>query len=81
MVLRSPGSESPVDQHPELELSVVVAGTAYVVVGGREHVVPQGNAFLLSSTEAHVVQNRSADTELTVFSAYWMPITAEAGHG
>ncbi|TCC50045.1 cupin domain-containing protein [Kribbella capetownensis] len=76
-----PGSESPVDQHPELELSVVVAGTAYVVVGGREHVVPQGNAFLLSSTEAHVVQNRSADTELTVFSAYWMPITAEPGHG
>jgi quercetin dioxygenase-like cupin family protein len=68
-----PGSESPVDQHPELELSVVVAGTAHVLTGGQEYEVHQGNAFLLSSTEAHVVQNRSADVELTVFSAYWMP--------
>lgn len=75
-----PGSESPVDQHPELELSVVVAGTAHVVVGGKEHEVRQGDAFLLSSTEAHVVQNRSADVPLTVFSAYWMPLAEAVGH-
>ncbi|GAA0615670.1 cupin domain-containing protein [Kribbella sandramycini] len=68
-----PGSESPLDQHPELELSLVVAGTAHVLTGGVEYEVQQGNAFLLSSTEAHVVQNRSESTELTVFSAYWMP--------
>jgi quercetin dioxygenase-like cupin family protein len=75
-----PGSESPVDQHPELELSVVVAGTAHVLVGGEEHEVQQGDAFLLSSTEAHVVQNRSADVPLTVFSAYWMPLAEAVGH-
>jgi len=70
------GSESPVDQHPELELSVVVAGTAHVTVGGEEYEVGQGNAFLLGTTEAHVVRNRSADVPLTVFSAYWMPISS-----
>jgi quercetin dioxygenase-like cupin family protein len=71
-----PGSESPIDQHPELELSVVVEGTAHVLVGDAVHEIPRGNAFLLSSAEAHVVQNRSADELLTVFSAYWMPEAA-----
>jgi mannose-6-phosphate isomerase-like protein (cupin superfamily) len=74
-----PGSECPLDQHPELELSVVVAGTAHIVAGGKEHEIPQGNAFLLNSTEAHVVRNRSADAPLTVFSAYWMPKAADHG--
>ncbi len=83
-----PGSESPLDTHPELELSIVVAGTAHVIAGGTEHEIRQGNAFLLGSTEHHVVQNRSADQELTIFSAYWMPLAdpvdkpaeAMAGH-
>ncbi|TWD83536.1 cupin domain [Kribbella amoyensis] len=73
-----PGSESPTDQHPELELSIVVAGTAHVLVGGEVREVPQGDAFLLGSEEAHVVQNRSADEVLTVFSAYWYPEAATA---
>ncbi|MFC0629289.1 cupin domain-containing protein [Kribbella deserti] len=68
-----PGSESPLDQHPELELSVVVAGTAHVLSGEKVHAVEQGSAFLLSSTETHIVQNRSTDATLTIFSAYWMP--------
>lgn len=72
-----PGSESPLDQHPELELSIVVAGTAHVLAGDAVHEITQGNAFLLSSTEAHVVQNRSKDEQLTVFSAYWMPVATE----
>ncbi|GAB3926717.1 hypothetical protein GCM10029976_021840 [Kribbella albertanoniae] len=72
-----PGSESPLDQHPELELSLVVAGTAHVLTGGSEYEIQQGNAFLLSSTEQHVVQNRSDSVELTVFSAYWMPISGQ----
>lgn len=71
-----PGSESPLDQHPELELSVVAAGTAHVLVGDAVHEIRQGSAFLMSSTEAHVVQNRSADELLTIFSAYWMPVDA-----
>uniref|UniRef100_UPI0007B17678 Cupin 2 conserved barrel domain protein n=1 Tax=Kribbella flavida (strain DSM 17836 / JCM 10339 / NBRC 14399) TaxID=479435 RepID=UPI0007B17678 len=73
-----PGDESPIDQHPELELSIVVAGTAHVTVGDTVHEVPHGNAFLLNSLEAHVVQNRSADEVLTVFSAYWYPEAATA---
>jgi quercetin dioxygenase-like cupin family protein len=73
-----PGDESPIDQHPELELSIVVAGTAHVLAGGREIEVPHGNAFLLDSKEAHVVQNRSTDEVLTVFSAYWYPEAAAA---
>lgn len=69
------GSETPLDQHPELELSVVVAGTAHVLVGDAVHEIRQGSAFLLDSAEAHVVENRS-DELLTVFSAYWMPVEA-----
>ncbi|ONI69683.1 hypothetical protein BWI15_24325 [Kribbella sp. ALI-6-A] len=76
-----PGDESPIDQHPELELSIVVAGTAHVLAGGTEIEVPHGNAFLLDSSEAHVVQNRSADEVLTVFSAYWYPEAAAAAAG
>ena len=77
MVLRSARFGEPLDQHPELELSIVVAGTAHVLVGDAVHEITQGNAFLLSSTEAHVVQNRSDDELLTVFSAYWMPVAEE----
>ena len=65
------GESSPVDRHPELELSVVVAGTAHVEVGGVVRRVEAGSAFLLESDEAHVVHNRS-EQPLTVFSAYWL---------
>ncbi|TDO49894.1 mannose-6-phosphate isomerase-like protein (cupin superfamily) [Kribbella sp. VKM Ac-2527] len=73
-----PGDQSPVDQHPELELSIVVAGTAHVLIGDSVQEIRHGNAFLLDSKEAHVVQNRSEDEVLTVFSAYWYPEAAEA---
>ena len=68
-----PGSSSPADCHPELELSVVVTGSAEVEAGGRVHQVDQGSAFLLESEETHVVHNRSLDSPLLVFSTYWMP--------
>ena len=68
-----PGSSSPADCHPELELSVVVTGSADVEAGGRVHQVDQGSAFLLESEETHVVHNRSLDSPLLVFSTYWMP--------
>ncbi len=73
-----PGDQSPTDQHPELELSIVVAGTAHVLTGDSVQEVRHGNAFLLDSKEAHVVQNRSEDEILTVFSAYWYPEAAVA---
>ena len=69
------GGKSPTDQHPELELSIVVSGAAAVQVDGADPVdVPAGGAFLLDSGEAHVVTNRSDDEPLVVFSAYWMPL-------
>lgn len=75
-----PPGESPAqDQHPELELSLVLSGTATVEAGGTITEVPAGDSFLLGSEEAHIIHNRSADTPLVVFSAYWMPVEAKAG--
>jgi uncharacterized cupin superfamily protein len=68
-----PGSHSPRDQHPEMELSLVVAGTAHVEVAGVITEVGHGAAFLFDSEEAHIVHNRSEDTPLTIFSSYWHP--------
>jgi mannose-6-phosphate isomerase-like protein (cupin superfamily) len=73
-----PGSSSPTDCHPEVELSVVVDGTASVEVGGQVTDVGRGDCFLLDSGEAHVIHNRSADGPLRVFTTFWMP-RAEAG--
>jgi quercetin dioxygenase-like cupin family protein len=60
--------------HPELELSIVVAGTAHVEVGGAVIEIAAGNAFLLESEEAHIVHNRTADQPMVIFSGYWMPL-------
>ena len=68
-----PESCSPQDCHPEVELSVVVTGTASVEASGEITDIAQGSAFLLGSEEAHVIHNRSADTPLLVFTTYWMP--------
>lgn len=69
-----PGSCSPIDSHPELELSVVVSGTAVVQAGQDRDEVAQGAAFLLDGDEDHSVRNPSAEHPLVVFSAYWMPV-------
>ena len=68
-----PGGSPPQDCHPEVELSIVISGTATVEVKGKITDVPAGSAFLLDSREAHIVHNRSRDIPLMVFSAYWMP--------
>lgn len=68
-----PGSSSSTDCHPEVELSVVVSGTASVEVGGEVTDVPLGDCFLLDSAEPHVIHNRSADVPLRVFTTFWMP--------
>ena len=69
----APASSSPVDQHPDAELSIVLVGDAEVETGGVVTKVCQGSAFLLDGGEAHVVHNRSADTPLQILSAYWIP--------
>jgi mannose-6-phosphate isomerase-like protein (cupin superfamily) len=71
-----PGASSVRDCHPEPELSIVVAGTGFVEVASGSTEVAVGSAFLLDSEEAHVIHNRTEDTPLTIFSAYWMPLPA-----
>jgi len=73
-----PSSSSPRDCHPEVELSVVVSGTASVEASGEITDVAAGSAFLLGSEEAHVIHNRSAEQPLKVFTTYWMPLEAAA---
>jgi mannose-6-phosphate isomerase-like protein (cupin superfamily) len=70
-----PESSSPRDRHPEVELSVVISGTASVEAGGQLTEVAAGSCFLLDSEEAHVIHNRSAEVPLQVFTTYWMPST------
>jgi mannose-6-phosphate isomerase-like protein (cupin superfamily) len=73
-----PASSSPRDCHPEVELSVVISGTASVEASGEVTDVAPGSCFLLGSEEAHVIHNRSADRPLFIFTTYWMP---RAGDG
>jgi mannose-6-phosphate isomerase-like protein (cupin superfamily) len=68
----APRSSSPRDCHPEVELSVVITGTASVEVSGRCTDIAEGSCFLLDSEEAHVIHNRT-DTPLLVWTTYWMP--------
>jgi mannose-6-phosphate isomerase-like protein (cupin superfamily) len=67
-----PGDSSPRDEHPEAELSLVVAGTAVVEVAGERRTVDAGSAFLLDGSEPHTVHN-DGDEPLLIFSAYWLP--------
>lgn len=70
----APGQSSPRDCHPDIELSLVLAGTAEVeAADGTITAVSQGSGFLLASGESHIVHNSSPDTPVVVFSAYWMP--------
>ena len=72
-----PGGASVRDQHPELELSIVLSGTAHVEASGSVTEVAAGSAFLLDSEEAHVVHNR-ANEPVVIFSGYWMPLDQPA---
>ncbi|MEO7262658.1 MAG: cupin domain-containing protein [Jatrophihabitantaceae bacterium] len=69
-----PATSSARDCHPELELSIVLTGTAHVEAGGTITEIEAGNAFLLDSEEAHIVHNRAADQPVVIFSGYWMPL-------
>ena len=70
-----------VDRHADVELSLVLTGDAEVEVGGVVTRVNQGSGFLLESSEAHVVHNRSASETLQIFSAYWLPDDVPPGDG
>jgi methionyl-tRNA synthetase len=68
-----PASASAPDQHPEVELAVVMAGRATFDVDGREVAVSAGTAVLLESGERHVIHNAAADEPVRILSVYWMP--------
>src|ERR1051325_959816 len=58
----APGQSSPRDQHPDVELSLVLAGVAQVeAADGTITTVANGNGFLLASNESHIVHNTSPD--------------------
>jgi mannose-6-phosphate isomerase-like protein (cupin superfamily) len=73
------GQSSLLDCHPELELSIVVEGTAFVECNATVTEVPRGAAILFESEESHVIHNRALDAPLTIFSAYWLPLTGSPG--
>ena len=68
-----PSTKAPFDRHPEIELSMVLRGTAVVETDSGTSTVEQGNGFLLAGGEGHTVANPSPDEPLLVFSAYWWP--------
>lgn len=71
------GAVSTRDCHPELELSIVVSGSATIEASGAFTDVSMGTAFLLDSEEAHIIHNRT-EQPVTIFSAYWMPVDGAA---
>jgi mannose-6-phosphate isomerase-like protein (cupin superfamily) len=70
-----PGSRSNEDFHPEIELAIVVAGSARIETPGDAETVEvgAGAAALLGSQERHVIHNGSSDEPLVLLSIYWMP--------
>jgi mannose-6-phosphate isomerase-like protein (cupin superfamily) len=74
-----PNSTSKQDCHPEVEMSIVVSGTAAVEASGEITEVASGGIFLLDPEEAHIIHNRSADRPLMVFTTYWMPLDGSDG--
>lgn len=77
-----PGSKTDPDSHPELELAVVVDGSAIFEAGQATIEAAAGAAVLLSSNEQHVVHNTSDDSPLVMLSLYWLPTNVgETGDG
>ncbi|HEX8095572.1 cupin domain-containing protein [Jatrophihabitans sp.] len=72
------GGSSPRDCHPELELSIVIEGTAFVESNASTVELPRGSAILFDSAEPHVISNRDQRAPLTIFSAYWLPLEPTA---
>jgi quercetin dioxygenase-like cupin family protein len=68
-----PGASSEPDHHPEIEMAVVVRGTARYSNDGRTVEAAAGSVILLEPEERHVIHNASPDEPLTILSLYWLP--------
>lgn len=74
-----PGASSEPDRHPEVEMAIVVGGTARYVSEGTTVEAEQGSVILLDPQERHVIHNDSAQAPVTILSLYWMPGGDHAG--
>lgn len=90
-----PGASSQPDRHPEVELAIVLGGTATYTVTTRTVTTrtadgtctadggtvqaEAGTAILLDPEEEHVIHNGSPDEPLTILSLYWLPGTLPGG--
>lgn len=68
-----PGASSQPDRHPEVEMAVVVGGTARYAGDGGTVEAEAGSVVLLDPGEGHVIHNVSAQEPLTILSLYWLP--------
>jgi methionyl-tRNA synthetase len=66
-------SQSALDQHPEVELAIVVGGRATFAVGDRRIDAPAGTAVLFEPQERHVIHNADPDEPVRILSVYWLP--------
>ncbi len=66
-----PGYLHPRHRHDELELDLVVRGTATYQVGSRLHGIQRGSMLWLFPGQDHVVLDKSDD--YTVWIVYWRP--------
>lgn len=64
-------SDSATDNHPEVELAVVVGGDATFTVDGTDVPAPTGTAVLLSPGESHVIH--AHEEPVRILSIYWLP--------
>ncbi|MDJ0346006.1 cupin domain-containing protein [Streptomyces sp. H10-C2] len=64
-------SHSVLDNHPEVELAVVVGGDAVFTVNGEDTPAPAGSAILLTPGDRHVIT--AGDEPVRILSIYWLP--------
>ncbi|GAA1255849.1 hypothetical protein GCM10009665_52920 [Kitasatospora nipponensis] len=65
------GSQSVQDNHPEVELAIVVGGEATFTVDGVATAAPAGTAMLLQPGEKHVIS--AGEQTVDILSIYWLP--------
>lgn len=71
-------SDSATDNHPEVELAVVVGGRATFTVDGTDVPAPTGTAVLLQPGESHVIH--AHEEPVRILSIYWLPENTEAAN-
>jgi mannose-6-phosphate isomerase-like protein (cupin superfamily) len=66
------GASSPLDQHLEAEIWIVVKGSGLLFQDTRSERIEAGDAVLFKPWEPHQVQNDSGEA-IVVLSFWWVP--------